>query len=129
MSAPHEDAAWAWWDRLGAPSRVCGPMVLQSELAFRLLVRAHGVELCYTPMIVAADLLAAVDVLGSEDAALDAFYDGGARRTRAGSASQVESSRVESSRVDAGARVSTPAAQATSLTSSSSSSSAARAES
>ena len=67
---------WAWWRLIGSPTRVCGPMVLQSELAFRMFVRRHGVELCYTPMIVAADLVRAAQRLG-ETAALDFFYDGG----------------------------------------------------
>lgn len=38
---------------------VCAPMVLQSERAFRLLVRRHGIWLCYTPMIMAIALVEA----------------------------------------------------------------------
>ena len=41
----------AFWAGLGAPTRVCAPMVAQSELAFRLLTKAHGAELAYTPML------------------------------------------------------------------------------
>ena len=51
---------WRWWRcDLGDPKYVLAPMVLQSELAFRMLVRKHGVTLCYAPMLPAAAFLAA----------------------------------------------------------------------
>ncbi|KAJ1455436.1 dihydrouridine synthase-domain-containing protein [Pelagophyceae sp. CCMP2097] len=40
-------------DTLGAPRHICAPMVDQSHLAFRTLVQRYGVDLCYTPMVLA----------------------------------------------------------------------------
>ena len=49
-----------WWQSLGAPRFVMAPMVLQGELAYRLLARRHGCELCYSPMLPASAFLASV---------------------------------------------------------------------
>eukprot|EP01047_Picozoa_sp_COSAG01_P037845 COSAG01_NODE_3033_length_6694_cov_2.154056_4_plen_553_part_00 len=41
----------AFWESIGAPRLVAAPMVNQSELPFRLLMRRHGAQLCFTPML------------------------------------------------------------------------------
>lgn len=42
---------YAWWRSIGAPQRICAPMVDQSEEAFRQLCREFGTTLAYTPML------------------------------------------------------------------------------
>ncbi|XP_069485245.1 tRNA-dihydrouridine(20a/20b) synthase [NAD(P)+]-like [Ambystoma mexicanum] len=46
--------------------KICAPMVRYSKLAFRTLVRKYGCDLCYTPMIVAADFVKSVKARDSE---------------------------------------------------------------
>ncbi|KAM9216728.1 tRNA-dihydrouridine(20a/20b) synthase [NAD(P)+]-like isoform 2-T3 [Dugong dugon] len=46
--------------------KVCAPMVRYSKLAFRTLVRKYNCDLCYTPMIVAADFVRSLKARDSE---------------------------------------------------------------
>ncbi|KRX03210.1 hypothetical protein PPERSA_07038 [Pseudocohnilembus persalinus] len=49
--------AYKNWEKLGSPKYVCAPMVGQSELPFRLLVKKYGCQLGFTPMIKCDTLL------------------------------------------------------------------------
>lgn len=62
----HAQRAWSFWHTLGDPRWICAPMVHQSELPFRTLVRRHGVDLAYSPMIRAVELVADCETLGEE---------------------------------------------------------------
>ena len=55
----HGATCWQRWEALGAPQYARAPMVLQSELPFRMLVRRWGCQLCYSPMILASQYLTA----------------------------------------------------------------------
>ncbi|XP_068440353.1 B-cell receptor-associated protein 29-like isoform X2 [Clinocottus analis] len=46
--------------------KICAPMVRYSKLAFRSLVRKYDCDICFTPMIVAADFLRSVKARDSE---------------------------------------------------------------
>jgi tRNA-dihydrouridine synthase len=49
------ESKWSWFRSLGPRAKyICSPMVGQSELAFRMLCRQHGVGLCYTPMFISS---------------------------------------------------------------------------
>lgn len=50
----------------GKVVKICAPMVRYSKLAFRSLVRKYDCDLCFTPMIVAADFMRSVKARDSE---------------------------------------------------------------
>jgi len=46
-----ENFAFQFYKNIREPKFICAPMVDQSELAFRMLTRKYGAQLCYTPML------------------------------------------------------------------------------
>lgn len=46
-----------WVDTLKKPKYMMAPMVLQSELAFRMMCRKYNCKLCWTPMIRASEII------------------------------------------------------------------------
>ncbi|XP_029922946.1 tRNA-dihydrouridine(20a/20b) synthase [NAD(P)+]-like isoform X1 [Myripristis murdjan] len=50
----------------GKVVKICAPMVRYSKLAFRSLVRKYNCDICFTPMIVAADFMRSVKARDSE---------------------------------------------------------------
>ncbi|KAI3354335.1 hypothetical protein L3Q82_018860 [Scortum barcoo] len=50
----------------GKVLKICAPMVRYSKLAFRTLVRKYNCDICFTPMIVAADFTRSVKARDSE---------------------------------------------------------------
>ena len=48
---PQAEAAWEWFNKMGAPKLWVAPMVDQSELPFRMLCRNHGSTAAYSPML------------------------------------------------------------------------------
>lgn len=57
QSRPDIKRGWEWYNSIGKPRFVLSPMVGQSELPYRQLLRSHGAQLTYTPMIIANEYI------------------------------------------------------------------------
>lgn len=44
-------SGYKFYRSIGSPKLIVAPMVEHSKLAFRMMTRKYGAELCYTPMI------------------------------------------------------------------------------
>jgi tRNA-dihydrouridine synthase len=54
------EEAWRFYrEKLGSPRFACAPMVGQSELPYRMLLRQSGCDICWTPMLHADEFAAA----------------------------------------------------------------------
>ena len=49
--AAQREAAWAWFERMQRPRTWLAPLVNYSDVAFRLLARSCGADICHTQMI------------------------------------------------------------------------------
>ena len=51
VDMPDKLGGFELYRALGSPVKVVAPMVDASELAWRMLARKYGAELCFTPML------------------------------------------------------------------------------
>ena len=54
---------FAFFHNIGSPKKIVAPMVDQSDLAFRILTRQYGAELCFTQMYNANSMVNASDYM------------------------------------------------------------------
>ncbi|KAG9392588.1 tRNA-dihydrouridine synthase [Carpediemonas membranifera] len=50
LDYPSKPSGWAMFRAIGSPRYSLAPMVAGSDLPFRMLVREHGCQLCFSPM-------------------------------------------------------------------------------